>query len=401
MKNNLIKNIIRVLVVSVIVFSIFYFESKKPPRLSGSAPDVLVNYATTSADSLADKTLSTTSSSANKISSSIVADRASVIVNKSSKYSKAKEIVQPAGFINADSVRLSDFTGKKVILIDFWTYSCINCIRTIPYLNAWYQKYKDLGLVIVGVHTPEFDFEKNYDNVAKAVKNFGIEYPVVLDSSYGTWNAYNNHYWPAEYLIDVDGFVIHSHFGEGNYDETEQAIQSALMEKNKALGIKENIPTGIVNLTNEISATPFLARSPETYFGSARNEYLGNGKRGFSGKQALNIPSVISGDILYLGGDWDFTDQYAENTGEATIVYKYNAKNVYFVANSENGVKIKITLDDAPIGALAGKDVSSDGTVLIKENKLYDIIKGVDYGEHTLRIEIPNAGLQAFTFTFG
>lgn len=140
----------------------------------------------------------------------------------------AKEFVSPTGFINTDSFTLSSLIGKKVILLDFWTYSCINCQRTIPYLNAWYAKYKDKGLVIVGVHTPEFNFEKDINNVRAAVQKFGIQYPVVLDSNMGTWNAYQSQYWPNEYLIDLQGNIIDNHAGEGDYDVTERAIQKAL-----------------------------------------------------------------------------------------------------------------------------------------------------------------------------
>ena len=147
---------------------------------------------------------------------------------------------------------------------------------------------------------------------------------------------------------------------------------------------------------------PSGVQSPETYFGSARNEFLGNGTQGVNGAQTLTIPTSINLNTLYLGGAWNFSDQFAESvSATSTIVYKYSAKNVYFVANSVNGVKIKILRDGAPLGAEAGKDVAQDGTVLIKDNRLYDIIDGADYGEHTLEIQVESAGLQTFTFTFG
>src|SRR3989338_2998501 len=141
---------------------------------------------------------------------------------KSKQYQLAKEITTPDGFINTDDkpIILNDLIGKKVILMDFWTYSCINCQRTTPYLNSWYEKYKDAGLEIIGMHTPEFDFEKKYENVEKAVKQFGIKYPVVLDNDRATWQAYKNYYWPHKYLIDIDGFIIYDHIGEGGYAET-------------------------------------------------------------------------------------------------------------------------------------------------------------------------------------
>jgi len=153
-------------------------------------------------------------------------------------YPKAKEIVDPTGFINTDKITISELIGKKVILVDFWTYLCINCQHTLPYLKSWYAKYKDQGFIIIGVHTPELPPERDPDNVRAAVKNFGIEYPVVLDNNYATWNAYNNHYWPAMYLIDIHGYIVYTHFGEGAYAETEQKIQTLLYERAITVGTK-------------------------------------------------------------------------------------------------------------------------------------------------------------------
>ena len=163
----------------------------------------------------------------------------------------AVEIADPTGFINTSSTfTLSSLIGKKPILLDFWTYSCINCVRTIPYLDAWYQKYAGSGLEIVGIHTPEFDFEKNIANVQNAVTQYGIKYPVVLDSDQGTWNAYNNLYWPNEYLIDMAGYIVHEQVGEGNYSETEAAIQKVLQQRATILGLDPGaIPTGTIDMT--------------------------------------------------------------------------------------------------------------------------------------------------------
>jgi thiol-disulfide isomerase/thioredoxin len=152
---------------------------------------------------------------------------------KSKIYKAAKEITSPDGFINTESqsITIGEFVGKKVVLIDFWTYSCINCQRTLPYLNKWYEKYKNEGLEIIGIHTPEFEFEKKYDNVKKATEKFGIKFPVVLDNDFSTWRAYQNNYWPRKYLIDIDGYIIYDHIGEGAYEETEQKIKAALSER--------------------------------------------------------------------------------------------------------------------------------------------------------------------------
>ena len=387
------KNIILVVVVALIVISIWYLQSEKPTHLASTAQDVVVAMPLTTQVS----PITTEGSSA-----TTVVDRTKILAEKSSQYSKAKELSDPTGFINTGPFKLSDLVGKKVILVDFWTYSCINCQRTLPYLEAWYKKYKDDGLVIVGVHTPEFDFEKNYDNVSAATKKLGVEYPVVLDSNQGTWTAYQNQYWPHEYLIDIDGFVVHDHIGEGGYSETEQAIQKALQERQTVLGLHDTIDTSITNPNDVISMDQGKVQSPETYFGSARNEYLANGQPNTVGTQTLSVPDATSANLLYLGGDWNFADQFAEMTGTSgKISYTYDAKNVYFVASSAQGVTIKVLRDGKPLGAEAGADVAADGTVHIKENRLYDIVHGSDYGEHTLQIEVEGAGLDAYTFTFG
>lgn len=320
---------------------------------------------------------------------------------KAKKYPLAKEILRPAGFINTEKTTVRELIGKKVVLIDFWTYSCINCQRTTPYLNSWYEKYRDKGFEIIGVHTPEFAFEQEYENVHKAVEQFGIKYPVVLDNEYATWHAYENRYWPRKYIIDIDGFIVYDHIGEGGYGETEIKIQELLEERMAALGMQEVISSDITKPI-EISATDSLKpRSPEIYFGASRNLYLGNGKSETRGVQKLDEPTGIKTNILYLVGDWSFEDEFAENiclrqtslgleSCEAKIIFRYQAQNVYFVVGSENGTKIKIIQD----GKLVDEQV-------VGGHKLYHAIENPEYGEHTLEIIIENPGLRVFTFTFG
>lgn len=385
------KKIILTIVAVLIVGAIVLINAKKAPHIGrGDAPDVMVTPITSA---------STDPSSSGAMTQQ---DRTAVLAAKAKEYSKAKELYKPSGFINSPAFKLSDLAGKKVVLVDFWTYSCINCQRTIPYLNAWYQKYKDAGLVIVGVHTPEFDFEKDQGNVAAAVANAGIKYPVVLDNDMGTWNAYGNQYWPHEYLIDIDGYVVHDKIGEGGYAETEKAIQSALAERNAVLGITTAVPTGTVSPSDVVTLNDRGVQSPETYFGAERNEYLGNGARGKIMNQALTIPKDTIPNMLYLDGAWNFQYEYAETTAAiAHIQYSYNAKHVYMVASAKAPVKLKITRDGQPLGANAGKDVAADGTVTIQANRLYDLVDGTDYGAHTIQIEVEGAGLDAYTFTFG
>lgn len=340
------------------------------------------------------------------------------IEKKKRTFERAKEITAPDGFINspnpkgaAEPLTLGELVGKKVILLDIWTYSCINCQRTFPYLQSWYAKYKDKGLEIIGLHVPEFEFEKKYENVLAAVKKFGITYPVVLDSHGYTARAYGMRYWPEEYLIDIDGFIVHKSVGEGGYEETEREIQKLLAERMERLGEK-----GVVGMpVTEEKPVP-RAESPEVYFGASRNEYLANGDKGKIGAQTFTMSEEPKRNRLYLGGNWDIQNEYAENIkAGATIEFKYKSKEVYFVASSPNGITVKIYNDGVLVrglggsperissaeGTRAGEDVGADGTVFIKEDRLYKLIQNSDIGEHVLKIEIESPGLKAFTFTFG
>jgi len=322
--------------------------------------------------------------------------------DKAAGYQPAIEIANPTGFINASSsFKLANLIGKKVILVDFWTYSCINCIRTLPYLTSWYEKYKDQGLEVVGIHTPEFDFEKDITNVRAATKQYGINYPVILDSNYGTWDAYNNLYWPHEFLIDIAGYIVHDHIGEGDYDTTEGIIQQLLQQRATALGASAvAIPTSVMN-----APAPDLSGigSPETYFGSGRNQYLANGTPLVDGSQTLAAPSTVALNNLYLVGNWNFQSEFATNASAgAKVIYKYDSLKVYIVASAPQGAIVQVLQDGAPVTAAnAGTDVHND-VMTIGTSRLYNVIDnhGVP-GEHTLELIIDSPGLQAFTFTFG
>ena len=329
-------------------------------------------------------------------------------------YQKAPELTSIDGYINtprstssgqAAPITIGQYTGKDVVLVDFWTYSCINCQRTIPYLEAWYKKYSGDGLVIIGVSTPEFAFEHVYQNVENAVKQLGITYPVVLDNEYGTWNAFQNQFWPRDYLIDIDGYIVYDHAGEGDYDEAETEIQKALVERASRLGLPAPDFNATTAPTDAISIDFNSVGSPETYFGSGRNEYLGNGNQSQNGVQTLIVPSSLSLNTLYLGGVWNFQDEYAQNqSANAQIAYEYDAKNLYMVAASGTGgpVKIKLTLDGKPLDASdRGADVDANSEASINEDRLYDLVQGQSYGVHVLQITVENPGLQGYTFTFG
>lgn len=326
------------------------------------------------------------------------------IAAKSLMYPRGFEISTPDGFINSDEFSLRDLLGKKVILLDFWTYSCINCQRTIPYLNSWHEKYSDKGLVIVGLHTPEFAFEKKYENVLAAVKKFGIKYPVVLDNDFSTWSSYRNQYWPRKYLIDIDGFIIYDHIGEGGYEETEEIIQKSLEERTRILGLPEEDFAGPVPLPIAGNAFKVLPNSPEVYFGAFRNELLGNGSKQVIGPQKFTAPDILSPNTLYFSGDWNIQGEYAENiSAGAKIIFKYRAKDVYMVASGDGGpVKIKVSRDGEIPGGAAGEDIDESGSGSISSDNLYKLIQdNSEQGEHVIEIQIEDPGLKAFTFTFG
>ena len=372
------KNIISVVLVVAVVLGIAYLNSQKAPR--GSTDGSVAVTPRLSSDSEKNQNISPEDTTQGKPSM----EQKTASIQKSKKYTLAKEITTPDGFINTDGkpITISQYIGKKVILIDFWTYSCINCQRTTPYLNAWYEKYEDQGFVIIGIHTPEFEFEKVYQNVLDATRKEGIKYPVVLDNDYSTWTAYQNRFWPRKYLIDIDGYVIYDHIGEGAYEETEKKIQEALSERAAVLGEDGTISQ---SLTKEISVQNG-AKSGETYFGSARNAEQKN--------------------LLFPNDGWDITPEFAQNnSANASIVYTYTAKDVFFVAEANMETVVEVFLDGKPLGSEAGTDVikTADGktVVKIKEARLYKIIQGKQSETHKLELKMQKPGLKAFTFTFG
>lgn len=318
-------------------------------------------------------------------------------------YPRAREIVNPAGFINTEgeSITIAENIGKKVILIDFWTYSCINCQRTQPYLNAWYERYAKDGLLIVGIHTPEFTFEKDYENVLEAVIRSGIKYPVVLDNDYGTWSAYQNRYWPRKYLIDIDGFIVYDHIGEDAYEETEKLIQKLLQERAERVSEKIAIESSLSS--EEIERGKNFALSPETYFGSLRNERTAQNIKGKAGTYQLEFPETFSRNTLYLQGQWEISPEAAKAlSGDTKIGYIYSAKEVFIVADAQGPVEVEIWQDGKPLAdSSKGADVDLEGKMIIQESRLYKIINNEKTGEHFLELRIKSGGARFYAFTFG
>jgi thiol-disulfide isomerase/thioredoxin len=321
-----------------------------------------------------------------------------------SQFKLAPELTNVNGYINSEPITLADLRGK-VVLVDFWTYSCINCIRTIPYLNAWNEKYADNGLVIVGVHTPEFEFEKDYNNVKAAVEKFDIKYPVAQDNEKGTWDAYENRYWPRKYLIDNEGYVRYDHIGEGAYAETEKVIQSLLAERTEYIGANVTIDKSISNPESSQSVNFDSINTPELYFGYEYSRApLGNSE-GYQPDQVVNytVPddTKIAPNRIYLAGEWKNNADHMELQSEVgRIVLSYSAKAVNIVAGGKG--ELHILEDNSPLDdSSSGTDISEDGTVKIDGQRLYNVVEHEEYGNHQIAIEVAGRGFQIYTFTFG
>lgn len=324
-------------------------------------------------------------------------------INKAALYPKYQEIVNPAGYVNTEGITLGELVGEKVILIDFMTYSCINCIRTFPFLADWYDKYEDQGLEIVGIHTPEFAFEHKLENVQAAAQEYNLKFPIVLDNDYSTWRAYENRFWPHKFLIDIDGYIVYDHIGEGDYDETEMKIQELLAERMQQLGEAENMAVG-VNLSNIVSEQVDFGqrRTPELYIGAWRNSQIGNVQPGAEGIFDLDAETVFQQDQFYLAGTWNITAEYAENlSAGATITLRYQGQKVFIVVGTKDRVKLHLKLDGHELGTARGQHVADDDTVIIEADDLYRLIEADEWGQHVLEITIEEPGLQAFAFTFG
>lgn len=317
-----------------------------------------------------------------------------------SGFKKVPELVGISGYINTTPEDLKEDMKDKVILYDFWTYSCINCIRTLPYITAWNTKYVDQGLLIIGIHSPEFEFEKDLDNVQTAVKQYNISYPVLQDNDMKTWKAFENRYWPRKYITDSEGYIRYDHIGEGGYAETEKIIQELLQERNQLLGLSTAPAETLVDL-EERQFTTF--QTPELYFGYnfafGRNQ-LGNSE-GFHPDQIVtySLPEKLARDYFYLEGQWqNFGDRMKLVSENGKITLPYFAKSVNIVAANESVLQIlldgkTITFEDA------GTDVQ-DGTVNISGDRLYNLISSRNAGTHTLTI-IATPGFEIYTFTFG
>ena len=307
---------------------------------------------------------------------------------------KAPELVGTQDWFNTPdgrSLSLRQLRGQ-VVLVDFWTYSCINCIRTLPYLNAWYSRYHSKGFEIVGVHTPEFPFEHSASNVRDAISQDGIHYPVAQDNDYETWSAYGNQYWPAEYLIDAQGRLRLIEFGEGGYGEKEEAIRSLLAEAGAAnlgsdAGVRAQAPSAGVT-------------TPETYFGAARAERFINGPI-TPGRHDFGRLRTPPANHLAYGGRWSIGEEAATAGPRAAINIAFKARRVFVVLGSEGQPRdVRVLLDGKPIPASAAGDDVSGGSIHVREHTLYAAVDLPSVQSHVLTLE-PQSGVKGYAFTFG
>jgi thiol-disulfide isomerase/thioredoxin len=332
-----------------------------------------------------------------------------------SQFKKAPDFAKITGYINTEEgrpINLKDLKGK-VVLVDFWTYSCINCIRTLPYLVDWNEKYADKGLIIVGVHSPEFEFEKNIDNVKAAVQKYGIKYPVIQDNDKGTWDAYQNRYWPRKYLVDNEGYIRYDHIGEGGYAETEKVIRSLLAERAAQTGISAiNLDTNTNTTTpKNVQTVDFTkVKTPELFFGyEFARAPLGNSE-GFKPNQTVtySVPqrSDLKPNTIYLIGDWkNNADNMELQSDTGRIALAYSAKSVNIVAGGkgEGGEELSISENGVALTNKSGRgiDLSEQGKLVVDGQRLYNIVMHEGYDWRSLIIDVKGKGFQIYTLTFG
>jgi cytochrome c biogenesis protein CcdA/thiol-disulfide isomerase/thioredoxin len=303
---------------------------------------------------------------------------------------RAPELADTGEWFNSRPLSIAGLRGK-VVLIDFWTYTCINCLRTLPHVEAWYEKYRRDGLVVIGVHTPEFPFERISANVKEAISSNGLTYPVVQDNDYGTWNAFGNQYWPAKYLIDADGNVRYVHFGEGDYGVTERAIRSLLSEGgSRNLGGETRVRAQVASRT---------ALTPESYLGLARAERFAEPPR--PGTRVYAAPERLAPNQLAFGGRWTVAPEGATAAGDSSLDLDFHARRVFLVLGSPGQARsARVLLDGRPLpDRLAGPDVRG-GVLEVDAQRLYSLVDLPRAERHRLTLRL-QPGISGYAFTFG
>jgi thiol-disulfide isomerase/thioredoxin len=311
-------------------------------------------------------------------------------------------------WINSKEITKGELAGR-VVLIDFWDYTCVNCIRTLPYIREWYRRYHDIGLEIIGVHAPEFTFSKTEENVRKGIEEFEIKYPVVMDNDYKIWQAFANRYWPSKYLIDKNGYFRYAHFGEGNYIETELAIQLLLKEIDPDV----DLPDPMKPVRDMDTPGVHCHRvSPELYFGYNRGKLGNTGEVKKDVAQEFKNPDITQDDTIYVDGRWISSAEYMapalNDSSETACVYlKYTSSEVNLVINPEKdkGFKVFIMQDNKYLDHEdAGDDVEfeshAESYIVVRDPKMYNLIKNKEVGSHLLQLSTNSNGFSAYAFTF-
>jgi cytochrome c biogenesis protein CcdA/thiol-disulfide isomerase/thioredoxin len=309
------------------------------------------------------------------------------------------------GWLNSPPLDAPALRGK-VVLVDFWTYSCINCLRAMPYVREWAERYRDHGLVVIGVHAPEFAFERNLANVQRAVKDLKVTYPVAIDNDFAIWRGFNNKYWPAHYFIDAQGQIRAHHFGEGNYAQSEQIIRQLLREAGNTLP-GDDAPVAMALDGVARQADMDNLKSPETYLGHARAEnFASPGGQRQDQPADYTVPATLQHNQWALAGRWTVGNEDARlETRGGRIAFRFHARDLHLVlAPGEDGkpVRFRVRIDGQPPGAAAGGDISADGDGRVDENRLYQLIRQSGaVQERTFEIEFLDPGVHAYAFTFG
>jgi thiol-disulfide isomerase/thioredoxin len=301
------------------------------------------------------------------------------------------------GWLNSEPLGPAELRGH-VVVANFWTLTCINWLRTEPYVRAWSQAYRNDGLIVIGVHTPEFSFEHEIDRVRVATKERAIDYPVALDNDYAVWDAFDNHYWPALYFIDAEGIIRDQHFGEGRYEQSERVIQ-------QLLGVERDL-VSVEGIGVEAEADWDHLQTPETYLGYSRSENLASpGRAAFDQRRAYELPERLSLNHWALAGDWTIgRENVVLDQAGGSIAYRFHARDAHLVlsAGTRDPIPFRVLLDGEAPGPSHGVDVDEDGTGVLRDGRMYQLIREHDtVRERTLQITFLEPGAEAYVFTFG
>jgi thiol-disulfide isomerase/thioredoxin len=300
------------------------------------------------------------------------------------------------GWLNSEPLGPAELRGH-VVLVNFWTLTCINWLRQEPYVRAWSQAYRDDGLVVIGLHTPEFSFEHEIDRVRQATNERGIDYPVALDNDYEIWSAFDNNAWPALYFVDTEGIVRHDHFGEGRYEESERVIQ-------RLLGV-EREPVSVEGLGVEAEADWNNLRTPETYLGSGRSERFASADGAFDERRGYQLPDRLRVNHWALAGEWTIgREKVVLDEADGSIAYRFHARDAHLVLSPgpRGPIPFRLLLDGEAPRPSHGVDVDEDGNGVLREGRLYQLVRQHDgVRERTLEITFLEPGAEAYAFTFG